>query len=148
MLKIQFCRSGGFRVVSCFAVCALLAVFADVYAQKDANGMEIQNKNQTVMKKETFIVIYKPGAAWIKGKPVSEQPLKEHGKYLLELYKSGILRFAGPFADDTGGAAVLEVADEAEAKKVVEQDPAVTSRVMVYELHPWRLVPWENYLKK
>lgn len=99
-------------------------------------------------KKETFIVIYKPGAAWVKGKSVSEQPLKEHGKYLLGLYKSEILRFAGPFTDDAGGAAVLEVSDASEAKKILERDPAVTSGVMTYELHPWQLVPWESYVKK
>lgn len=99
-------------------------------------------------KKETFIVIYKPGAAWIKGKPVTEQPLKEHGKFLLGLYKSKILRYAGPFGDDTGGAAVLEVSNETEARNLLERDPAVTSGVMSYELHPWRLVPWENFVKK
>lgn len=100
------------------------------------------------MQKETFIIIYKPGTAWINGKPVTEQPLKEHGKFLLDLYKSKILLYAGPFGDDTGGAAVIEMSNVEEAKKIVERDPAVTSKVMIYEIHPWKLVPWENYVKK
>lgn len=112
---------------------------------KSSTGGEIKPDES---KKEMFIVIYKPGAAWIKGKPVTEQPLQEHGKYLLGLYKSGILRFAGPFTDDTGGAAALEVSDEAEARNLVERDPAVINKIMVYEIRPWRLVPWESYLKK
>lgn len=112
---------------------------------KSSTGGEVKTDGT---KKEMFIVIYKPGAAWIKGKPVTEQPLAEHGKYLLGLYKSKILRFAGPFGDDTGGAAVLEVSDASEAKNLIERDPAVTSGVMTYELRPWRLVPWENYIKK
>lgn len=29
---------------------------------------------------KTFIVIYRPGSSWIEGKPISEQPLQEHGK--------------------------------------------------------------------
>lgn len=99
-------------------------------------------------KKETFIVIYAPGAAWIKGKPVSKQPLAEHGKYLLGLYKSKILRYAGPFGDDTGGAAVIEVSSETEAKNLIERDPAVTGGVMTYKLHRWNLVPWENFVKR
>lgn len=98
--------------------------------------------------KSTFLVIYKPGPAWIAGKPVTEQPLKEHGRYLLSLYATGSLKFAGPFLDDSGGAAAFEAADEAEAKAIVEKDPAVVSRVFVYELHPWRLVEWERHLKK
>jgi uncharacterized protein YciI len=66
----------------------------------------------------------------------------------LELYKSGILKFAGPFTDDTGAAAALEVFDEVEARNLLERDPAVINKIMVYETRPWRLVAWENYLKK
>ncbi len=104
--------------------------------------------NSVETKKQTFIVIYKPGSAWLAGKPLSEQPLKDHGKYMLSLYKLGVLRFAGPFEDDTGGGAVFEVSGEDEAKNIVNQDPAVINRIFVYELHPWRLVPWEQYIKK
>lgn len=99
-------------------------------------------------KKQTFIVIYKPGSAWLDGKPLSEQPLKDHGEYMLSLYKLGVLRFAGPFEDDTGGAVVFEASGEDEAKNIVNKDPAVINRIFVYELHPWRLVPWEQYIKK
>ncbi|MBA4125116.1 MAG: hypothetical protein H0X72_21950 [Acidobacteria bacterium] len=104
--------------------------------------------NSVETKKQTFIVIYKPGSAWLAGKSVSEQPLKDHGKYLLSLYKLGVLRFAGPFEDDTGGAVVFKASGEAEAKNLVNKDPAVINRIFVYELHPWRLVPWEQYIKK
>jgi uncharacterized protein YciI len=98
-------------------------------------------------KKQSFLVIYRPGPAWLTGKPVTEQPLKEHGKYMLDLYKSKVMRMAGPFEDNTGGAVVLDVSGEDEAKSVVAHDPAVISRVFTYELHPWRLVSWEQYLK-
>lgn len=66
---------------------------------------------------------------------------------MLSLYKSGVLRFAGPFEDDTGGAAVFEASGEDEAKNLAEQDPAVISRVFVYELRPWQLVPWEQFYR-
>jgi len=95
---------------------------------------------------KTFLVMYRPGDAWIVGKAVGEQPLAAHGRYLLGLYQAGTLRFAGPFADDTGGAAVIEAANEAEARMIVSQDPAVHDRIFVYELHPWQLVAWERYL--
>jgi hypothetical protein len=41
--------------------------------------------NLVETKKQTFIVIYKPGPAWLVGKPLSEQPLKERGKYMLSM---------------------------------------------------------------
>jgi uncharacterized protein YciI len=98
--------------------------------------------------KITFLLVYRPGPAWLPGKPVTEQPLKEHGRYMLSLYAKGVLKFAGPFTDDAGGAVVLEVDSEAQAREIVANDPAVVTRVFVHELHPWRLVPWEQYLKK
>ena len=98
--------------------------------------------------KSTFLVIYKPGPSFIQGKPLKEQPLQEHGRYILSLYGKGVLKFAGPFGDDTGGAAVLETASEAEAKTIVANDPAVVSHIFVTEMHPWELVQWERLSKK
>jgi uncharacterized protein YciI len=98
--------------------------------------------------KLNFLVIYRPGPAWLPGKPVSQQPLKGHGSYMLSLYTQGTLKFAGPFMDDTGGAVMLEVDTESQAKDLVANDPAVKSGVFVHELHPWRLVAWERYIPK
>jgi uncharacterized protein len=98
--------------------------------------------------KSTYLVIYRAGPAWPPGKRLSELPLKEHGRYMLSLYAQGLLKFAGGFADDTGGAVVLEVVDQAQAEALVADDPAVKTGLFVHELHPWRLVPWEEHLKK
>ena len=98
--------------------------------------------------KTTYLVVYRPGPSWIAGKPLSEQPLKEHGRYMIELYGKGTLRFAGPFLDDSGGAMVFEAASEADAKAIVAADPAVANGIMLADVRPWRLVDWEPYLKK
>ena len=95
-----------------------------------------------------FLVIYRPGPGWLAGKSVSEQPLTEHGRYLLGLYRNGTMKLAGPFTDDAGGAVVLEVDSTTEASDIVANDPAVKMSIFVSELHPWRLVPWEHHLKK
>jgi hypothetical protein len=39
--------------------------------------------------KATFLVIYRPGPAWLPNKPPSEQPLLEHGRYMLSLFAKG-----------------------------------------------------------
>ena len=98
--------------------------------------------------KTTYLVVYRPGPSWVAGKPLAEQPLKEHGRYMIELYGKGTLKFAGPFLDDSGGAMVFEAASEADAKAIVAADPAVVNGIMIGDLRPWRIVDWEPYLKK
>ena len=95
-------------------------------------------------KKKTYLVVFKPGPAWLPGRPVTEQPLKEHGPYMLSLYQKGVMKFAGPFSDGTGGAFVFEAASDEEAAAIVAADPAVIDKVFVAERHPWYLVDWEK----
>jgi uncharacterized protein len=98
--------------------------------------------------RSTYLLLYRPGPAWPRGKKVSELPLREHGRYMLSLYKAGRMRMAGPLTDDAGGAVVLDVADEAEARRIVADDPAVKAKLFVSELHPWAPVDWEQYVRK
>jgi uncharacterized protein YciI len=97
---------------------------------------------------KTFLVIYRPGPSWLPGKSVSEQPLKEHGQYMLSLYAKGSVKIAGQFTDDAGGAMALEVRDEAEARAIVAADPGVKSGVFIPEVHPWALAQWDKLIKK
>lgn len=89
-----------------------------------------------------YLVVYRPGEKWRLGQPLQAQPLREHGRYMLALHREGTLRYAGRFADDSGGAAVFAAADDAAASAVVENDPAVVSRVFAYELRRWIRVDW------
>jgi uncharacterized protein len=102
----------------------------------------------TASAKVTFLLIYRPGPAWPQGKKVSELPLKEHGNYMLSLYKKGAMKLAGPLTDNAGGAVVLEVSGESEAQAIVADDPAVRAGLFVSELHPWAPVSWEKFLEK
>jgi len=94
----------------------------------------------------TYVVIYRPGPAWLADKPLSEQPLREHGNYMLRMYVEGYLRMAGPLTDDSGGLVILQVTDLQQAESIVGNDPAVISGVFVYQIHPWRIVDWEQFL--
>jgi Uncharacterized protein conserved in bacteria len=91
---------------------------------------------QEAAPKATYLVVYRPGPAWLTGKSVMDQPLKEHGKYMLSLYIKGSMKLAGPLTDNAGGAVLLEVSDEEEAKAIVANDPAVKSGIFLYEMHP------------
>jgi uncharacterized protein YciI len=58
------------------------------------------------------------------------------------------MKLAGSLTDNAGGAVVLAVADESEAKAMVTEDPAVKAGILMYEMHPWELKPWDKYTKK
>ena len=106
------------------------------------------DESQPEKAKETYLVIYRPGPAWLEGKSVFEQPLKEHGKSMLNLYIKGSMKLAGPLTDNAGGAILLVVGQESEAKAIVAEDPAVKSGIFLYEMHPWKLQPWDEFAKK
>jgi uncharacterized protein YciI len=131
-----------------YTLLVLLVAFALTGGAVNYKAPAASQQVEAQGKKTTYIVIYRPGPGWIPGKPVTEQPLKEHGKYILSLYKNGVLKFAGPFTDNAGGAAVFEAESEDAAKAVVAADPAVTSKIFLYELHPWTMVDWEQRVKK
>src|SRR5215469_1456772 len=129
-------------------IVALLLVLGLAPIYSSAQTLTETASPQKTATKATYLVLYRPGPAWLTGKSVMEQPLKEHGKYMLSLYIKGCMKLAGPLTDNTGGAVMLEVSDEAEAKAIVANDPAVKSGVFVYEMHPWKLQPWEEFAKK
>ena len=104
-------------------------------AAGDATAAESPAPMRTV-----YLVIYRPGPNWLPGKPTSAQPLREHGRYMLNLYREGRLRLAGSFGDESGGAAAFEADDDAAAQAIVAADPAVTAGVMIGELRRWRVV--------
>jgi uncharacterized protein len=125
---------------------SLVLSLAPIYSS--AQSLTEPANVQETPTKTTYLVLYRPGPAWLTGKSVMEQPLKEHGNYMLSLYIKGSMKLAGPFADNAGGAVLLEVSNESEAKAIVANDPAVKSGVFVYEMHPWKLQPWEKFAKK
>lgn len=93
--------------------------------------------------KEVYVIRYSPGPTWKQGKNYYEQPLQKHAEFMAELQKRNILLLDGPFKDNTGEEAVIQVNNEAEAMDVVAADPAVIMLVMTAELKPWHLA-FEN----
>lgn len=98
--------------------------------------------------KPGYLITYGAGAAFLPGKPLNEQPLKEHLAYMIELHRKGVLRMAGGFADNSGGAAFIDAASLDEARSIAENDPAVTSKVFAYEVREWNLVPWQRLVER
>ena len=96
----------------------------------------------------SFLCVYRPGPKWLPDKPLAEQPLREHGRYMLDLYRRGIMRLAGRFADDSGGAMLFGADDAASAQAIVAADPAVVAQTFSYELREWAFVDWAALAKR
>ena len=81
-----------------------------------------------------FALLYRPGPNWIAGKPLSDQPLKDHLDYMLTLNSEGIVTMAGPFQNSSGGLVIGETKDIEEAKERVNRDPAIRQGTLSAEV--------------
>ncbi|MFO7609006.1 MAG: YciI family protein [Candidatus Krumholzibacteriia bacterium] len=74
-----------------------------------------------------------------------ERIIGEHFAYLQDLAARGTVKLAGrtlTTGPETFGICILEAADEATARAVMEGDPAVRHGVMTAELFPFRIALW------
>jgi uncharacterized protein YciI len=94
--------------------------------------MEEEQRMQTI-----FALCYRPGPAWLAGKSVFEQPLKEHLSYMRSLLDASSIVLGGPYSDDTGGLVAIEAESQEAALEVAAADPAVRDGVMLADVHPW-----------
>ena len=86
-----------------------------------------------------FVIVLERGPNWLPGKTVSQQPLREHGRYLQRLMANGELVLAGPFLDDQGGLILLKAANLSEAQQIANEDPAIQKGILRPTVHPFRI---------
>ena len=88
-----------------------------------------------------FLLIYRPPRPTF-GKdatPEEEGVIGAHFQYLKSLLAKGTLLIAGPCEDASMGIAIVECEDEAAARKILVEDPAVVGRVFTCEVKPYRV---------
>ena len=98
--------------------------------------------------KQTFVIVYSPGANWLPNTPVFGQPLQNHIDYMTKLHREKKLLSGGPFTDNAGGLAIIHVNDVQEAKAILANDPAITEKVLCAQMHPWLSIYWSDFLRK
>ena len=91
--------------------------------------------------KHQFVYIYKPIKENFNQAATEEENkiISEHFLYLKNLLEKKILILAGPELNAKFGIAVLETNTEAEARKIMENDPAIINKVFTAELFPFRV---------
>lgn len=93
------------------------------------------------MEPTTFILTYRPARPdFLAGMTEIEAGIvSRHFGYLEALQKEGKLVIAGRCEDATFGIAVLKLRSLAEAKRILEEDPAVRAKVFLGELKEFRI---------
>lgn len=125
----RFAAVTSLRAVAFAALCALAS---PVLAQQSPPPSVAQQADDGPL----FLILYRAGPAWEPGAPMAEQGLLEHFYYMRDLHQQGRILLAGPVGED-GGLVVLRAADQAEAERVIGDDPAVTAGKFVGTAAPF-----------
>ena len=91
--------------------------------------------------KNTFIILWAPGPAWVSGKTVREQPYwAEHATFMDQLFEDGTVLLGGPFADASGSLVVVEAESEQSVADLFARDPFVVQGIFALNLRKqWQL---------
>jgi uncharacterized protein len=96
----------------------------------------------TVAKQHYFFKLIPPRPTFTEDMTEEERRLMdEHGRYFQEHFAAGRVLLFGPVmaTDGAFGLGVLEVDDEAEARRFGEGDPSVRAGLNRFELYPMRV---------
>ena len=91
--------------------------------------------------KNTFMILWGPGPAWVSGQTVRQQPYwEQHADFMDPLFENGTVVLGGPFADASGSMVIVEAETEAEVADLFAKDPFVVHGIFVLRsLKQWLL---------
>ena len=84
-----------------------------------------------------FVLTYKEGKAWIPGRPMQQQKLSDHARYMRSLQEKKLLVAAGPLLRTNGGMAIVRAPDQAAADAILSADPAVVNGTFEGSASEW-----------
>ena len=83
-----------------------------------------------------FVVIYKVNTNL--SPTLYNSKFEDHGKFIEQIHKNGMLSKAGPL-NDTTGMAIFKAKDYQEVLKIVHKDPAVIEGLLSVEVNDWEV---------
>ena len=98
-----------------------------------------QKKKQADNLKPYFLVLLKKGSIRDQDSATAAQIQKGHIENINRMAAAGKLNVAGPFLDegDLRGIFIFDCTTEDEVKQLCNNDPAIKSGRLTYEIHPW-----------
>ena len=91
--------------------------------------------------KNTFMILWAHGPAWVEGKTVREQLYwTEHAAFMDPLFEQGMVVLGGPFTDGTGSMVIVEAESEQEVADLFAHDPFLVHGIFALgSLKQWQL---------
>ncbi len=141
------------KIIPCFLMAVLVLGLWGTAEGVPLSGQSSGEEKPVTMpqqSEQSFVIIYRPRPTLVQSiisQNIPEREGKiigEHGQYLRRLLKSGKVVLVGRTLagnPEDFGIAVLAVKSEAEARSLVENDPAVRTGVFLAELRPFYLMP-------
>ncbi|HEU0296213.1 MAG TPA: YciI family protein [Anaerolineales bacterium] len=114
--------------------------------------IEEKHKRQPAPVKPQFIYVLKPtrlGMLTERPTPEEVDTVSRHFAYFKDLTEKGVMILMGRTQnkdESTFGIAVFEAEDEAAARGIMENDPAVVGGVMTATLYPYRIALMRDHL--
>jgi uncharacterized protein YciI len=87
-----------------------------------------------------FLMFYKPGANWVKGKMLAGQNIGAHLSYIADQTKKGIVVAGGPASAGDEGIYVIRAASREAADAFTAADPGVMSGTFKPEVIGWNVI--------
>lgn len=87
-----------------------------------------------------FLIIKRPRENFIETMTEEEaEIMSKHFLYMQEKLKEGKLIIAGPVTTGEFGLSIVETESEEEARKIMNNDPAVVGGIMTPTIYPYRV---------
>lgn len=86
-----------------------------------------------------FLLRYKPGANWVKGKHLSEQNIGAHFGYIMEHVGKQVIA-GGPLSSNEEGLYVISAPDHTAADAFIAADPGVREGIFKPVVIAWNLI--------
>lgn len=87
-----------------------------------------------------YLVTYGPGLSWDASVAFDSQPgMKAHLSYLSRLHDNDIVLMEGPLVDAEGAVMLVRTGSMEQAKRIVEEDPAIINRILTATVQGWRV---------
>ena len=87
-----------------------------------------------------YILRYKPGQNWVKGKLLNEQNIGEHFSYITEETKQGVVVAGGPKSTGDEGIYIIHAADKNTVDSFIAKDPGVTAGIFAPVIIDWTVL--------
>jgi uncharacterized protein YciI len=107
--------------------------------QKGSEGNQLQSLGHY------WFVMFTKGSTWGQDSATAAKLFQDHIHYIISQRGTGKIITGGPFLDkaDWVGFEIYSCKTSEEVEKITVADPAVSSKILSYEIHPWATLKGE-----